>query len=73
MLYLTDKDKENIYKAYKIILFNLNSYLQQYNVKSKLEYSKIIFEMLHSSYFSINKTFEFSNSYNYINFLSELS
>lgn len=62
----TDNDKNVINDAYKMILINLKYYLQQYHTKSVLEYSKIVFMLLHSGYLSINGTIKFDDDYNYI-------
>lgn len=73
MLQFTYNDKKEINEAYKIILFNLKSYLQQYHVESGLEYSKIIFYMLHNGFFSIDRKIRFDNYYNYLGLTSKIS
>ena len=73
MLNFTDSDKKVINDAYKIILLNLKYYLQQYDVKGELEYSKIIFCMLHGGFFSMNRTISFDNNYNYLGLPIEIS
>ena len=45
-LNFTEVDKKIVKDAYKTILFNLKDYLQHYDVKDELEYSKIFFGML---------------------------
>ncbi len=73
MLDFTDIDKRKVNDAYKMILINLKKYLQQYDVKDKLEYSKIVFKMLHSGFFSMSGTIQFDNNYDYIGLPIELS
>lgn len=50
MLNFTESDKKTVKDAYKMILLNLKDYLQQYDVKDELEYSKIFFNMLHGGF-----------------------
>ncbi len=69
----TDNDKKIINDAYKMILFNLKNYLQQYNATSELEYSKIVFHMLHSGLFSVNEKVQFDDDYDYLGLPSEIS
>ncbi len=73
LLNFTDSDKKIIRDAYKMILFNLKDYLQQYDMNDELEYSKIIFRMLHGGFFSMNGTTNFDNNYNYLGLLVEIS
>lgn len=73
MLNFTDSDKNEINNAYRNILLNLKSYLQQYNVKNELEYYKIIINMLHSGFFSMNRTIKFDNNYDYLELPSAIS
>lgn len=69
----TNEDKNIINDAYKMILLNLKSYLQQYHVESELEYSRILFKLLHNGYLSINGTIKFDDDYNYIGLPSSIS
>lgn len=73
MLNFTESDKKTVKDAYKIILLNLKAYLQQYDTKDELEYSKIFFSMLHSGFFSMNKTIHFDNDYEYFRLPVEIS
>lgn len=73
MLNFTDSDKKIIKDAYQIILLDLKDYLQQYDVKDEVEYSKIIFRMLHGGFFSMNRTINFDNNYNYLELPVEIS
>lgn len=73
MLNFTDDDKKVIKDAYKIILLNLKNYLQQYDAKDALEYSKIVFHMLHSGFFSINRTINFDNNFHYLGLPVEIN
>jgi len=56
-----------------MILLNLKAYLQQYNIKNELEYSEIIFHMLHNGFFSINRTIQLDNDYEYLGLPVEMS
>lgn len=40
-LNFTETDKKILKDAYKMILLNLKNYLQQYDMKDELEYSKL--------------------------------
>ncbi len=73
MLNFTDSDKRKINDAYNMILINLKDYLRHYNVEDELEYSKIVFKMLHNGFFSMNGTIQFDNNYNYFGLPIELS
>lgn len=73
MLNFTDSDKKIIRDAYKMILLNLKDYLQQYDMKDELGYSKIIFRMLHGGFFSMNRTNNFDNNYDYLGLPVEIS
>lgn len=68
-----DKDKKVINDAYRDILFHLKEYLQQYNLENELEYSKIIFNMLHRGFFSMNGVIRFDNNFNYLGLPLEVS
>lgn len=69
----TDSDKKEINDAYKMILLNLKDYLQQYDAKDELEYSKIVFKMLHSGFFCVNGTIQIDANYNYIGLPVDIS
>ena len=73
MLNFIDEDKEKIKNAYKIILLNLKNYLQQYDAKDEISYSKIVFKMLHNGLFSMNRTINFDDKYDYLWLPSEIS
>lgn len=73
MLNFIDEDKEKIKNAYKIILLNLKNYLQQYDAKDEISYSKIVFKMLHNGLFSMNRTITFDNNYDYLGLPLEIS
>lgn len=73
MLNFTESDKKTVKDAYKMILLNLKDYLQQYDVKDGLEYSKIFFNMLHGGFFSVNRTINFDNNYDYLELPVEMS
>ena len=73
MLNFIDEDKERIKNAYKIILLNLKNYLQQYDAKDEISYSKIVFKMLHNGLFSMNRTINFDNNYDYLGLPLEIS
>lgn len=73
MLNFIDSDKKKVQDAYKMILLNLKNYLQQYNLINELEYSKIILDMLHNGFFSINGTINFDNNYDYLELPPEIS
>ncbi len=73
MLNFIDEDKEKIKNAYKIILLNLKNYLQQYDAKDEISYSKIVFKMLHNGLFSMNTTINFDDKYDYLWLPSEIS
>lgn len=73
MLNFTDDDKKVVKDAYKTILLNLKNYLKQYDAKDELEYSKIVFSMLHSGLFSISGTINFDNNYDYLGLPVEIS
>lgn len=66
MLNFTENDKKIVKDSYKMILLNLKDYLQQYDVKDAITYSKIIFYMLHNGFFSMNRTINFDNNYDYL-------
>lgn len=73
MLNFIGEDKEKIKNAYKIILRNLKNYLQQYDAKDEISYSKIVFKMLHNGLFSMNRTINFDNNYDYLGLPLEIS
>lgn len=73
MLDFTNNDLNEIKNAYKIILLNLKSYLQQYDLKCELECSKIFLNMLHNGFFCMNKAINFDNNFNYLELPSEIS
>lgn len=73
MLNFIDSDKKKIQDAYKMILLNLKDYLQQYDVKDGISYSKIFFYMLHNGFFSINRKINFDNNYDYLGLSSDIS
>lgn len=72
MLDFANNDKDFINNKYKDFLLNLKKYLQS-NDKNVLIYSKIIINMLHKGYFSMDKTIVFENNYNYIDLPSNIS
>lgn len=73
MVNFNEGDKKVVIDAYKMILLNLKDYLQQYDMKDELEYSKILFYMLHNGFFSMNKTINFDNNYDYLGLPVEMS
>ena len=73
MLNFMDEDKETVKNAYKMILLNLKDYLKNYDIKDEISYSKIIFNMLHNGFFSMNRTINFDNNYDYLELPSEIS
>lgn len=72
MLNFTNNDKDFINNKYKDFLHNLKKYLQS-NDRNALIYSKIIINMLHKGYFSMDKVIVFENNYNYIDLPSNIS
>lgn len=73
MINFTENDKEKIKNAYKTVLLNLKDYLQQHDVKCELEYSKVVFSMLHSGCFSMDGTIHIDNDFNYLGLSSDIS
>ncbi len=69
----TETDKKIVRDAYKMILLNLKAYLQQYDMKDELEYSKLFFYMLHGGFFSMDGTIKFDNNYDYLGLPVEIS
>ncbi len=69
----TETDKKIVKDAYKMILLNLKDYLQQYDMKDELEYSKLFFCMLHGGFFSMDGTIKFDNNYDYLGLPVEIS
>ena len=66
-------DKKIVKDAYRMILINLKDYLQQSDKKDEISYSKIFFKMLHDGFFSVNRTINFDNNYDYLGLPSEIS
>lgn len=73
MLEFTTDDKELIKDAYKTLIINLKNYLQYYDEKDELEYTKIFFCMLHNGFFNINRTINFDNNFDYLELPLEIS
>ena len=69
----TETDKKIVKDAYKMILLNLKDYLQQYDMKDELEYSKLFFCMLHGGFFSMDGTIKLDNNYDYLGLPVEIS
>lgn len=73
MIDFADNDKEKIQNAYKMLLLNLKDYVKQYELEDELEYAKIIYNMLHSGFFSVGKNMQIDFRYDYLALPSEIS
>lgn len=73
MINFTYEDKEKIKVAYQKILFNLQNYLEQYDVQSCQEYAQIFFKMLHNGFFSAGEKVQFTSDFDYLALPLELS
>ena len=73
MANFNERDILEINNSYKMLLSNLSEYLKQYKVNSEVEYSKIIFNMLHNGLFSMNGKVHFDNYYKFLDLPSQVS
>jgi hypothetical protein len=69
----TYEDIQVIKNAYRMLLVHLKNYLKQYDVKDAIPYSKILFNMIHNGFFSMNRTIKFDDNYDYLNLPIEIS
>ncbi len=73
MANFNERDILEINTSYRMLLSNLSAYLKQYKASSEVEYSKIIFNMLHNGLFSMNGKVQFDNYYKFIDLPSQVS
>lgn len=73
MAKFTESDIFEINDSYKMLLSNLRDYLKQYNANGEIEYSKIIFNLLHGGILSMNGKVHFDAYYDYLALPSQIS
>lgn len=67
MLKLTNKDKETIENSYKTFLMNIKNFLEINCLTNAIECYKVLYGMLISGQFSIDRTMCFDTDFSYLN------